>query len=243
MWYNIRMKKLREKMTNKILYKLEKNRGVEPKQELSLPNFKEFNKLILEFIEIFNNYFEKYNTNLYNNLNTLHIVVDHSPNNEYEGEYDAQHNTIYVSIPIGKEYKVNKEVKDTLFHELLHLASNNKHKKYSGFNHDVNVLGAKKLGRGINEGYTEYLLIKYFRPNTNGGFYNDEMRIVKELEKIIGEDKMIDYYFNGNLYDLILDLSKNNNYEEIISLIKDIDLLALRNKEELIDKVKNRGAL
>jgi len=237
------MKKLREKMTTKILYKLEKNRGVEPKQELVLPNFKEFNILFLEFIETFNKYFEKYNTNLYNNLNNLFIIVNHSPRNEYEGEYDDQHNIIYISIPIGKEYKVNEEVKDTLFHELLHVASHNKNKQYSGFNHDLNILGAKTLGRGINEGYTEYLLLKYFRPNSISGFYYDEIRIVKELEKIIGKDKMIDYYFNGNLYDLIIDLSKNNNYEEIISLIKDIDLLVFNNKEELMNKVKNRGAL
>ena len=237
------MKKLHEKMTTKILYKLEKNRGVEPKQELVLPNFKEFNILFLEFIKTFNKYFEKYNTNLYNNLNNLFIIVNHSSRNEYEGEYDDQHNIIYISIPIGKEYKVNEEVKDTLFHELLHVASHNKNKKYSGFNHDLNVLGAKTLGRGINEGYTEYLLLKYFRPNSISGFYYDEIRIVKELEKIIGKDKMIDYYFNGNLYDLIIDLSKNNNYEEIISLIKDIDLLVFNNKEELMNKVKNRGAL
>ena len=243
MWYNIRMKKLHEKMTTKILYKLEKNRGVESKQELVLPNFKEFNKPILEFIEVFNKYFEKYNANLYNNLSNLHIVVNHSYGNEYEGEHDDKHNAIYISIPIGRKYELNEEVKDTLFHELLHVASNNIQKNYSGFHHDINILGAKTLGRGINEGYTEYLLIKYFRPNTISNFYYDEIRIVKELEKLIGKDKMIDYYFNGNLYDLILDLSKNNNYEEIISLIKDIDLLVLNNKEEVINKVKNRGAL
>ena len=77
MWYNIRMKKLHEKMTTKILYKLEKNRGVESKQELVLPNFKEFNKPILEFIEVFNKYFEKYNANLYNNLSNLLSLFYH----------------------------------------------------------------------------------------------------------------------------------------------------------------------
>ena len=52
---------------------------------------------------------------------------------------------------------------------------------------------------------------------------------------------MIEYYFNGNLYDLIKDLSKDNDFASTIYLLKDIDYLVIRNKEEVINNVKKRG--
>lgn len=235
------MKKLQEIITNKIMNKLSKYRGQEQKIELIIHNYGELNDIVKNFVDTFNKYFEKYNNNLYNNLRTLHIIVDRSPSNDYEGEYKDYKNTLYVSIPVDEEYEVNDQVRETIYHELLHVASSNIYKKYSGFDHELNVTGAKKIGRGINEGFTEYLLLNYFIPNTKTDFYKDEVRIVKEIEKIIGKDKMIEYYFTGNLYDLIKDLSKNYNYSSTIDLIKDIDRLVIKNKEEVIETVKRRG--
>ena len=235
------MKRFRERNANKLMNILKTNYGQEVKRKFFVHDYQELNNIINEFINVFDNNFEQYNNNLYSNLRTLHIVINRTKNNEYEGEYNEYENTIYISIPSSEEYQVNSQVRDTLFHELLHVASTNVNKKYSGFDHQVNITGTKKIGRGINEGYTEYLLLKYFTPNHTYNYYNEEVRITKELEKIIGKEKMIDYYFTGNLYKLIKDLSKNNEYSQIIDLIKDIDYLALRDKEKVLDKVKKRG--
>ncbi len=235
------MKKFSERNIEKIMKLLENQRGQEPKTELILHNYQELNDIVKEFITIFNSHFEKYNNNLYNNLRDLHIVINRSPSNDYEGEYSDIENTIYLSIPRNEEYEVNEQVKDTLFHELLHVASNNYIKKYSGFDHRLNIFGAKRMGRGINEGFTEYLLLNYFSKHDTSTFYNDEMRIIKEIENIVGKEKMIEYYFNGNLYDLIKDLSKDNDFASTIYLLKDIDYLVIRNKEEVINNVKKRG--
>ena len=235
------MKKLKEKLTNKIMDKLSKYRGQEPKKELIIHDYEELSNIVNEFISIFNNNFENYNNNLYNNLQTLHIVVNRTPNDEYEGEYKQDENILYLSIPRNEVYHVNEQVRDTIMHELLHVASANRNKRYSGFDHEINVTGTRKMGRGINEGFTEYLLLEYFNPSNKVSYYADEVRIVKEIEKIIGREKMIEYYFTGNLYDLIKDLSKNNDYSPVIDLIKDIDYLVIKDKEKVIENVKRRG--
>ena len=237
------MKRFSKRNEDKLMNKLYNYRGQEPKGRLITHNYRELNEIITEFINTFNDKFEKYNNNLYNNLRSLYIVINRTTSDEYEGEYKDYENTVYISIPNNEEYQVNDQVRDTLFHELLHVASTNVLKNYSGFDHEVNITGTRKIGRGINEGYTEYLLLNYFNPSDPTTYYEDEIRIIKELEKLLGKDKMIEYYFTGNLYNLITDLSKENDYSPIIELVKDIDYLALRDQEKVLNKVKKRGSL
>ena len=79
-------------------------------------------------------------------------------------------------------------------------------------------LSEQNIGIGLNEGYTELLAKRYFDKSNNNG-YIFETQIAKLLELIIGQEKMESYYFNANLYGLIEELRKYNNFYSIDNLL------------------------
>ena len=78
------------------------------------------------------------------------------------------------------------------------------------------------IGIGINEDYTEYLLEKYFKEEPE---YDRRAIFIQEIENLIGEDKLEEYYFNADLPSLIKELSKLSNKSEVIRLIYEYDAL------------------
>lgn len=91
----------------------------------------------------------------------------------------------------------------------------------SYFDKDTN----KKIsfGSGINEGYTEYLTKRYFARYIQNSNYKDLVSFVREIEKIIGYEKMEKLYFHADLKGLILELSKYISEEEIMKFINNVD--------------------
>ncbi len=67
-----------------------------------------------------------------------------------------------------------------------------------------------KIGKNLNEGYTEYLKRKMFDGIINPYkiYYIKQFQVAKVLEEIIGEEKIMEYFFTNNIYRLIEDLAQ-----------------------------------
>lgn len=187
--------------------------------------FNEYNKIVLEFIEKFIKSFSKNQTEamLYR-LKSLEIsnIIYKVPSSIYYcislGYYDRDNK---IKLEYYQDRRASKEsIKETLIHELLHMASTKELEDgtLSGF--ELPYL----LGLSLNEGYTEYLTEKYF---TKGMEYvksnNVDIFFAKGIENIIGPKKMQEFYFNADLNGLINELSQYSTKEEIIRLIFSID--------------------
>lgn len=189
-----------------------KYQGVDISQIINL----EYKALTTDFINVITQIIKPQNlTIFYNNINT--VLINQGKKNIFNpfivAEYDAPKNIVLL----GNNHYIN-----SLFHELLHMASTIFQDGiiYSG-------LSEQNIGIGLNEGYTELLAKRYFDKSSNNG-YIFETQIAKLLELIIGQEKMESYYFNANLYGLIEELRKYNNFYSIDKFIANLDSLALR---------------
>lgn len=185
-----------------------------------LEDFEFFENKLLENIPI--EYLENYNNNIkdlkyYNNSNDLNKFFDVS------GYYSVTWNRL-VNISYDKAYR------HILFHELMHLASTRD--KKCGF-------ATKKHAVGLTEGYTEYLVLKFFDEDIETVFaYTKEKIIVNILNKLIGENKMIKYYFTNDIESLKQDLCNIWGTEkDIAKLIQDIDKYTLKKDNEKLNDI------
>lgn len=155
----------------------------------------------------------------------------------------------------GKQVESKKLLQKILSHELIHAASShkNKNKIIVGFN-QCNMLrpNSSNIGRGINEGYTDYISNKYIvdkNLNIKGVDvgYNYEVIIAQIIELIVGKEKMINMFFQGDLEGLIKELSKYQDELKVKQFILDLDTISFaksnvvsKNDKELITTLYNR---
>lgn len=181
---------------------------------------------IVEFVEVLLSRFqEKDLINFYNNINELKIKVKNFKfqnlifGRNYAGTYNTRNKKVQVEIN-------NRTL--PIYHELFHMASSSRKNgiSYSGFRQTSSKPGVLKIGRAINEGYTQLLTERYFGdiPKVKGG-YSLEVRIVKELEKIIGQNLMESLYLNANLPGLINELKIYSTSEDISNFFSHSDFL------------------
>jgi hypothetical protein len=121
------------------------------------------------------------------------------------------------------------EGKKCLYHELFHLASSYYDEEsniyYSGFV-QTKLPKYTSYGKGLNEGYTQLLTLRYFNDLNITNCYNKEVKIANSLENIIGQDKMTELYFNADLYGLSLEMRKYGiDQKEFIKFLLNVDLL------------------
>ena len=213
-----------EKEINKIL---DQNQhilvGHNYEEEKTPIDFGKYNKYIESFIETFkNNFSEEQFDNMMYLLRNLKIKEqDVLINNQLIislGHYDSYTNEIILNNYKDAKEKIN--IKEVIYHELLHMASTRtiSNGALTGFAiPDV-------LGSNLNEGYTEYLTRKYY---TRGYKYVDsnenDVIIAKGIENIIGQEKMQKYYFNADLASIINELSEYSPRKEVIKLLFLID--------------------
>lgn len=105
-----------------------------------------------------------------------------------------------------------------VYHELLHLSTYDLKNKRSGF------AIFNKCGKGFTESYTQLLAERYFDEEMEPAYFVG-VKLIKILEKIIGQDKMETYYFNSSLESLINDLLQYESKEKISEFISNFDLL------------------
>ena len=188
-----------------------KNKPIK-KDIIDFDKFGKYKNLVIEFVDIFEKKFDKDQiNNMYENLKTLKITTNIPKTKKLSnfisvGYYNSKDNEIVI------ETDDKNIIKYTMFHELLHMSSRRQKENdyYCGFN----ILN--QIGKGINEDYTEYLLVKYFNKEND---LNYRQRLMYNIESIVGEDKLEDLYFNSDLYSLIKELSKYGPKKEIIRLL------------------------
>ncbi len=157
--------------------------------------------------------------NFTNNIKTLNIKEKYSKliGKIFCASHDPRTNEICL---------YNKNFEYILYHELLHMASSKKINNeliLSGLT-IIDLKNRKKYGVFLNEGYTEYIVLKYF--NKDMDVYKIQVNFIKQLEKIVGEELMEQMYFNADLKGLINELMKyKNTKEEVIEFISNLDLV------------------
>ena len=193
---------------------------------------KELSKELLIFTKtVVGNFEEKDLTTFYNNMWTLSI--DNYSNDKFKRRNKIGKNTIaYYRFASNTIFVLDKNFKDSIFHELFHMstAKREKHNAFFGFSY-CNLKHSKRVGVGINEGYTQLLSERYF-PEAKKGTYPYLTYNLGLIESIIGKEKMESLYLNSNLYGLIDELRKYATYEDICKFITYTDYL--------VDNMHNR---
>lgn len=136
--------------------------------------------------------------------------------------------------------KLSLVQEETLFHELLHMASCN---KKIGIGSGFHVIYRNKnyrrdrfdIGRGLNEGYTELLNSRYFSKKQKSTMYRFERILATGIEQIVGQHEMEKLYFSADQSGLIVSLSQWVMGEDAYSILSDIDIfyeIRSKNKAE-----------
>lgn len=183
-----------------------------------------FGNAVIEFAKVIIDKFPlKVLTNFYNNLNELKI----NPKN-----FDFENLILKTNTAAAYNTKKNKievngdNYKSTIYHELFHMASSTYKDGicYSGFKQATFKVN---LGTGLNEGYTQLLTQRYFSYNEEVfGPYKFEVEIAREVEKIVGKEKMEELYLHSNLLGLINELKSYASADEIMKFISGLDFLS-----------------
>ncbi len=178
---------------------------------------------IVEFTETIIEKFSREDLiNFFNNVNELRVK-----NKRFNiMNFVLQRNTI--ARYNVKSNKILFGVKWALYHELFHMASsvNINGIMYSGFSQSSFKPNVLMLGRGLNEGYTDLLAVRYFGHKGITLSYKFEADIAEKLELIVGQQKMESLYLNSNLHGLIDELKEYSSEEEIMNFICGVDFLS-----------------
>lgn len=159
--------------------------------------------------------------NFFNNIKTVTIKRDLS--RFFSGDAG-----VYIGADQNSIYYLDK---DSLYHELFHMASSSREgninfdglSQYYFIRTGAKTISVSDIGDGINEGYTQLLTNRYFGNGRKSYIYDKEVTYASRVEKIVGTDKMTEYYFNNNLYGLINALAQYSNEERAQKFITDLD--------------------
>lgn len=173
------------------------------------------------------------NTNI-NNLKNLilnlpYIKIKYNSENIYPnitGTYDG----------LTKEINIYKDqTKASLYHELLHASSSDAKFMCIGFK--IVLKNDIIFGKGLNEGYTELLNNRFFGVNSKSYIYLQ--KLAQEIEKLCkSKEKMIENYFNADIFSLIGELMQKMSLEEIIDILVDMDNLVYEDNPNYIEYIK-----
>ena len=136
-------------------------------------------------------------------------------------------------LPVSSNYDAKNNIvtlvdEDDLEFMLMQVVSTDYHTPiYSGFS-----IG--KLGNGLNNGYTNLLVKRYF--NKSKESYPIEMKIAFNIEQIVTKKLMEQLYFKADLNGLINELSKYSSKQQVVDLINSIDYI---NKRVNYDRTKS----
>lgn len=181
---------------------------------------------LINFAEVLEKEIPAENLNIfYNNFHSLIISQDNFDisnmsrlTSPIRGCYIPSINEVIVS---EKKYSLSID------HELMHMASSifdeTSGRSFVGFAQEKD---GNHIGFGLTEGYTQLLTERYFgKKKKILDAYPIEKSIAQRLEVIIGQKKMEPLFFKADLYNLVKELKKYNNEEDIRNFIGDVDLL------------------
>ena len=140
------------------------------------------------------------------------------------GYYDLFNNKLYISPRISNNSLKNHAIN----HEHFHLASTNSYsnQSFSGFAHfaATPLFRPLPIGVALNEGCTEHLVTDTFGTTNIGRQYYCLKECVDVIAKVIGKEKLYNYYFHSNLKDLRKDLAKYTSISTTNAFIYDLDI-------------------
>lgn len=155
-----------------------------------------------------------------NNFLILKIFDMEKQDGYYLGKHSQKDNEISV--------KIYNKSKSTIFHEFLHVASDSKDNKCTGFR--SHTKDGKSIGTCFNEGYTELLNKRMFSQKYPEDYedettYIENLYISKIIENLIGYYKMANLYLDADLENLIYEVSLKSGFsiDTITTFIKDLD--------------------
>ena len=151
----------------------------------SNPNLTDIRDCLMELIYLFNSKFPTINlSNLNERLKTLKIIKGSKYLVKNSSHYNPLNNELLINLS-----KINdNDCKHILMRELLNIITAKDN--FSGFNVDNDY-------EALNIGYTERLT-NFLVGNESKSEYEDEIVASNLLERIIGEDKMFNAYFNND---------------------------------------------
>lgn len=200
---------------------------------------------IQNIVDIFEAKFPRENKHIINrNLASLKIdkmkvsVWARLWNQYFDAAYCPKINTI----------KLGQNPKD-LSHEMLHLASTYYDGKnlHSGFAFQRKEKGKlNEIGRGITEGYTSLLDLRYFQgDDKKEDGYSIERNTAVILDMIIGRRKMQEMYFNADGYSLVEELKEYDTEENVFKFLRSLDFLnyVLRDRKKVDNGNVNEAIL
>lgn len=166
-----------------------------------------------QFIKIMQqNFSEDLLENMYSNLNN--IKIEKITLNDCFGKYNIKDNII----------KLSEEIFDcnNIYHELFHMTT--RFKSLNMYNCGFYFYSGKiELGRAINEGYTEIMCNRYFGTNISESSYINEIEICKEIENLIGKNKLEEFYLKADLKCLITELGKYLDVHQVVKILMELD--------------------
>ena len=115
-------------------------------------------------------------------------------------------------------------------HELFHMATSFYNKKlkiaYSGFQ-QILFYKNETIGYGLNEGYTDLLVNRYFEVKIKYRCYSYEVCTFfsEKLEEIVGRKRMENFYLNADLFGLYHYLLNFDTGENVMQFIVSLDYL------------------
>lgn len=206
-------------------------------------NYEQYNDVVFKFYEVLETRLShcKENT-FYKNIQDLTITerlltkLERLILGKAHGTYDGDRNELII---YGRKTNRNideqtiEEKDDIASHELLHMSSTYKKGPILLMGFSQHIGTDYSIGNGLNEGYTERLNLKYFTHKKESTAYIQERFMAEGIENIVGAEKMEQLYFQADLKGLINELEKYSTKEQVINLIKKIDLFERRDEEGL----------
>lgn len=193
---------------------------------------KSLNKELENFLNVLKNNFKEEDLhNFYYNIEWVKLkvkkfkIADIIFDKITYGTYDTKINKLYLFRNISV---------DNIYHELFHLSSRDTTRKddSDGF---VLDLGNEEIGNALNEGYTELLATRYFgKSNGEPDCYFLETKVAKNLEMIVGREKMQSLYLNADFFGLFNELEKYYTKEEIENFIISLDVVSLHREKKYV---------
>ena len=174
---------------------------------------REEGKIIIHFLKtVKQNFNEEDFTILCNNFSNLNIIWEEDDNKK-SGYYDSNQNSVVV---LKDNYN---EIYNAFFQAAsTYVDFSNDNYIFSGFSQINNK--NRKIGQGLNKGYTEYLSRKYFSNDESNNDFMYEVSVAKVVEDIIGEKIMQSLYLNASLEGLMweMGIDTDKTYEFLTSL-------------------------
>ncbi len=186
---------------------------------------KELSNVLKEFKSVLESRFQSCDLiTFYNNIRTLKI--DEFDFESFNNKDANKPNTLaYYKVGENTIFLPNKNNIGTIYHELFHMSNTFRKSNvlFCGFSqHDL--LQNTSIAEGINEGYTQLMAERYFDGSKKGN-YSYFVYIMQELERIVGQEKLEEFYIKSDLYGLFNELSNYSHPTDIKDFVLYMDYL------------------